>query len=430
MNIQTAQKTRMPQEIADRLVDPKVYGEFDTIHADLTWLRHNMPLSVAETDGYDPFWVVTKYKDIEEIGRQPRLFTNNGVRKTLITQDFEARAKAMQAQGREPVNRSLLTMDQPEHMRYRLITQARFAPKGIRSLEADIRGIAGRSVGALAGASECEFMDRVANRFPLRVIMSLLDVPREDEDMLLSLTQRFFNPRDTEISGKQGGFSVGATSNHDLVHEMKAYFTSIAEDRRANPRDDVASVIANAKIRGVPVPEFDVVSYYMTIATAGHDTTASSTGGAVRAMAENPEQFALVKADRSLIPSLVNEAVRWTSPVSHFMRTATADYELRGQHIRKGDWLMLCYPSGNRDEDIFVDPFKFQADRKPNSQIGFGYGAHVCLGQHLARMEMTIFMEEFFERVESIEMAGPARRTDSILVGGLKSLPIRYRLAE
>lgn len=430
MATQSRQRATMPREMAARLVDPRMYGEFDPIHADLTWLRQNMPLSVAEAEGYDPFWVVTRYHDIEEVGRQPLLFTNNGIRKTLINQDFERRAREMQAQGREPVNRSLLTMDEPEHMRYRLITQAQFAPKAIRSLEQAMREIARETIDRMSGQTECEFMDAVANRYPLRVIINLLDIPREDEDMLLSLTQRFFNPRDEEMAGQQGGYSVGATSNHDLVHEMKAYFTAIADDRRANPRKDVASIIANARIGGQPLPQFDVVSYYMTIATAGHDTTASSTGGAVRALAENPSEFAKVKADRGLIPSLVNEAVRWTSPVNHFMRTATVDYELRGQQIRKGDWLMLSYPSGNRDEEVFADPFSFKADRHPNPHIGFGYGAHVCLGQHLARMEMTIFMEEFFNRVAAIEPAGEARRTDSILVGGLKRLPIRYRLAD
>jgi cytochrome P450 len=429
MATRTMQSATMPRDMAARLVDPRMYGEFDPVHADWTWLRANMPLSIAEADGYDPFWVVTKYHDIEEIGRQPALFANNGVRKTLINRDFEQRAREMQAQGREPVNRSLLTMDDPEHMRYRLITQARFAPKGIRGLEKSMREIARRTIDNLSGKTECEFMDAVANRYPLRVIISLLDLPPGDEDMLLDLTQRFFNPRDVEVAGEQSGYSIGATSNHDLVHEMKAYFTSIAEDRRAHPRGDVASVIANARIGGQPIPMFDVVSYYMTVATAGHDTTASSTGGAVRALAENPAEFAKVKADRSLIPLLVNEAVRWTSPVNHFMRTATTDYDLRGQHVRKGDWLMLCYPSANRDEDVFEDPFVFKADRHPNPHLGFGYGAHVCLGQHLARMEMTIFMEEFFERVDWIEPAGEARRTDSILVGGLKRLPVRYRLA-
>ncbi|MGI9363489.1 MAG: cytochrome P450 [Parasphingorhabdus sp.] len=422
-------RSMIPSDIARRLVDPKAYGEWKPIHRDLAWLRREMPLSIANTEGYDPFWVVTKYHDIQEIGRQPALFLNNGVRKTLVSQDFARRAVQVQAEGRQPVNRSLLTMDAPEHMRYRLVATPSFSPKGVKVMTQQIQQISREMFDRLKGQSECDFMDTIANRYPLRVIIALLGLPRKDEDMLLDMTQRFFVPRDTDVTAEQTGDSIGATSNHDVAHEMFDYFSAIVADRRKNPRDDFASVIANAEIAGEPMPLFDAASYYMTIATAGHDTTASSTGGAIWALAERPGEFAKVKANRKLIPSLVYEAVRWTSPVSHFMRTATADYELRGQKIRVGDWLMLCFPSANRDEDIFADPFEFRVDRVPNPQLGFGYGAHVCLGQHLAKLEMTIFFEEFFNRVDHVELAGEPRRFDSILVGGVKRLPLRYRLA-
>ncbi|MBX9897561.1 MAG: cytochrome P450 [Qipengyuania sp.] len=421
--------THMPSDIAARIVNPKAYGEWNQLQKDFTWLRQNMPLSVAQAEGYDPFWMVTKYDDIQEIGRQPSIFANNGARKTLIDRNFAGHVAKVEAEGKRAVNRSLLTMDAPVHMRYRLITAAQFAPKGIKMLEQDIREIAREAIDAMVGHEEIDFLNAVSHRFPLRVILSLLQLPRSDEDMLLSMTQRFFNPRDTEIAGIQTGNSVGATSNHDVVNEMYDYFAALIANRRANPTGDLASVIANSTIDGQPIAEADAVSYYMTIATAGHDTTASSTAGAAWALSERPEEFAKVKADRSLIPSLVNEAIRWTSPVSHFMRTALSDYELRGQTIRAGDWLMLCYPSANRDEDIFEAPFEFRVDRAPNPQLAFGYGAHVCLGQHLAKMEMAIFFEEFFNRVESIELAGEPKRVDSILVGGLKRLPVRYKLA-
>ncbi len=421
--------TPMPGEIAARLVDPKAYGEWGQLQKDMTWLRHEMPLSVAVADGYDPFWMVTKYDDIQEIGRQPAVFANNGARKTLIDQNFVRRVAEVEAQGGRAVNRSLLTMDAPEHMRFRLVTAAKFAPKGIRALEEDVRVIAREAIDGMDGRDEIDFLNAVSHRYPLRVILSLLGLPRSDEAILLNMTQRFFNPRDTDLAGEQTGNSIGATANHDILDEMYGYFATLIADRRANPTSDVASAIANGTIEGQLISEADAVSYCLTIATAGHDTTASSTAGAVWAMAERPEQFAKVKADRSLIPTLVNEAIRWTSPVNHFMRTARSDYELRGQKIRAGDWLMLSYPSANRDEDKFEDPFEFRVDRNPNPQMAFGYGAHVCLGQHLARLEMTILFEEFFNRVESVELAGEPKRIDSISVGGIKRLPVRYRLA-
>jgi cytochrome P450 len=204
------------------------------------------------------------------------------------------------------------------------------------------------------------------------------------------------------------------------------YFNQITEARRANPTDDVATVIANAKLNGEDIGAFEAVSYYTIIATAGHDTTSSSTAGGLLGLIQNPDQLAAIQADLSLIPGLVDESIRMTTPVKHFMRSATRDYELRGQTIKKGDWLFLAYPSGNRDEEVFEDPYDFKIDRTPNKHLAFGYGAHLCLGQHLAKMEMRIFWEELLPRLKSVELAGQPKLTEANFVGGLKSLPIRY----
>ena len=170
------------------------------------------------------------------------------------------------------------------------------------------------------------------------------------------------------------------------------------------------------------------MSYYVIVATAGHDTTSSSTAGAVWGMCQYPETFAQVKADPSLIPALVDEAVRWTTPVKHFMRSATEDTEIAGQKIAKGDWLMLCYPSGNRDEAVFDAPEEFRLDRGPNKHLAFGYGAHLCLGQHLAKMEMRILFEELIPRLQSLELAGEPAMSYGNFVGGPKRLPIRFTM--
>jgi cytochrome P450 len=166
----------------------------------------------------------------------------------------------------------------------------------------------------------------------------------------------------------------------------------------------------------------------MIVATAGHDTTSSSTAGAIWALAEDPEQFARIKANPVLIPGLVDEAIRWMTPVKHFMRSATADTELGGRRIAKGDWLMLCYASANRDEEVFEDPFAFRCDRKPNRHIAFGYGAHLCLGQHLAKLEMRILFEELLPRLKSIALDGEVKMTQAYFVNGPKKLPIRFEL--
>jgi cytochrome P450 len=188
-------------------------------------------------------------------------------------------------------------------------------------------------------------------------------------------------------------------------------------------------VIANGAIEGCPLGDAERLWYYIIVATAGHDTTSSSTGGAMWALAENPAEFRKVKADLSLIPSLVDESIRWTTPVKTFMRTATADTEVRGRPVKKGDWIMLCYASGNRDEDVFEAPDTFRVDRKPNKHIAFGYGAHVCLGQHLAKMEMRILWEELLPRLKSVELGGPPAMSEAFFVNGPKRLPIRFEMA-
>jgi cytochrome P450 len=211
----------------------------------------------------------------------------------------------------------------------------------------------------------------------------------------------------------------------NVLTDFKSFFREILLARRKDPTDDVASVIANGTVDGELISESDVLDYYIGLATAGHDTTSSSTAGAIWGLAESPAEFAKVKDNAALIPSLVEEAIRWTTPIAHFMRSATADIELHSRKIAKGDWLMLSYLSGNRDEDVFADA-GFRVDRSPNPHISFGYGAHSCLGMHLARLEMRVLFEELLPHLDSLELGGTPQRTESTCVGGPKRLPIRF----
>jgi cytochrome P450 len=214
----------------------------------------------------------------------------------------------------------------------------------------------------------------------------------------------------------------------DTIAEVSGYFRRITEDRRRAPAGDLASVIANSLIDGAYMPELDSLGYYITIAFAGHDTTSSSVAGGMWALAERPGELAKVKADPGLIAGLVEESIRWTTPVYQFTRVAARDAEIRGQTVRAGEQVALCFPSGNRDEEIYEDPFEFRVDRNPIRHVAFGYGAHQCLGMHLARMEMTIFWEELLPRLKSVSLAGTPRRTITNFVGGPKTLPIHFRL--
>ena len=213
-----------------------------------------------------------------------------------------------------------------------------------------------------------------------------------------------------------------------LAQEYFAYFGAITADRRANPRDDLSTIIANGLVDGEPIGEREAMSYYVITATAGHDTTSSTAAGGLEQLIRHPDQLARLQADPSLIPGAIEEMIRWVTPVKHFMRTAAEDCELGGRQIKAGDGLGLFYWSGNRDERAFADPFAFRIDRSPNPQTAFGNGVHICLGLHLARLELRILFEELLPRLGRIELAGEPRNSIANFVSGLKTLPIRYKL--
>jgi hypothetical protein len=214
-----------------------------------------------------------------------------------------------------------------------------------------------------------------------------------------------------------------------IAQEFFTYFGKVIVDRRQNPRDDVATVIANGTIDGAPIPEKEALSYYVITATAGHDTTSSSAAGGFWQLAQNPGELAKLKADPSLIPLFIEESIRWTTPVKHFMRTATEDVALGGRTIRKGDGLALFYLSGNRDETVFAEPERFIADRNPNPHIAFGHGVHLCLGMHLARLELRILFEELLPLIAAVEPAGEGKLSVANFVNGLKTAPVKVRWA-
>ncbi|MCC2601126.1 cytochrome P450 [Sphingopyxis yananensis] len=423
----------LPGEVAAAVVDPKSYGAWDGLHEQLTWARTNAPLAVAEHADYDPFWLVTKHADVMAISRDPQRFAS-GIRPTTLTnKDGEKLARAATPNNDGHVIRSLVQMDAPDHMKYRLLTQAWFMPKNLRIVEDRIRQIARESVDKmLAMGNECDFARDVAAPYPLHVVMDILGVPPEDEPRMLMLTQQLFGSTDPELNRSQSEVKdaeqIIAMINY-VVADFENYFKVLTEDRRANPREDIATVIANATIDGGQIPDRELAGYYMIIATAGHDTTSASTASAIMELAKNPSLFERYRAAETDKSGLIEEAIRWATPVQHFMRSAKEDVEIGGQKIRAGDWLMLNYVSANRDEDVFEDPFTFNPDRVKNQQIAFGFGAHVCLGQHLARMEMRIFMEELLPRIKKLELAGDPARVESVFVGGLKRLPIRFEAA-
>lgn len=420
----------LPDDLSWAVVSPKSYADQAFVDGAFARMRADYPLAKTNLDEFSPFWVVTKHADILEISRQNDLFLNGDLASTLTTKAADAIVRG-QTGGSPHLIRTLVQMDAPDHPKFRVMTQAWFMPQNLKKLEARVREIARAYVDKMASMNgECDFLNDIALYFPLRVIMEILGVPEEDEPRMLKLTQELFGAQDQDVnrSGEDSAANVekALADIQAVLMDFFMYFNKITESRRTTPTDDVATVIANAKLDGQDIGAFEAVSYYTIIATAGHDTTSSSTAGGMLGLIENPDQLAAVKADPSLIAGLVDESIRMTTPVKHFMRSATADYKLRGQTIKKGDWIFLAYPSGNRDEEVFEEPYAFKIDRTPNKHLAFGYGAHLCLGQHLAKMEMRIFWEELLPRLKSVELSGQPKLTEANFVGGLKSLPIRY----
>ncbi len=424
--------------IDDRIVNPDVYTDLPTLLADYATLRREDPVHWTQPEGYRPFWAITRHADITTVSKSNELFIN---RERTYLSPIEGEQFIQQMTGDTHLFRTLVDLDDPEHRKLRQVTHSWFQPGTVKkNLEPKVREIAREHVELMRSKGETmDFVNEVALFYPLRVIMEILGVPREDEAMMLKMTQETFGALDPDVvarsqmlTSEAGLWGGSGNSQVDLIQLAQVffqYFAKVIADRRANPRDDVATVIANGTIDGKPIPEREALSYYVITATAGHDTTSSSAAGGFCELAKNPAELAKLKADPSLIPLFVEEAIRWTTPVKHFMRTATEDTILNGKLIRKGDGLCLFYLSGNRDEAVFDEPDVFKADRDPNRHIAFGHGAHLCLGMHLARLELKILFEELLPQIESLELAGETKLSYANFVNGLKTLPVRVKWA-
>lgn len=421
------------------VIDPKSYADWDGLLDHFDALRRETPVvRVVNDELHDPFWLVTGYDDVMRISKDNKLFLNNPRGVVFGAKSGEDMVKEITG-GSPHLVRSLVTLDAPTHPKYRRLTQDWFMPKNINQMEEEIRALAKTTVDRLLDANqkggqyEADFVPVISAPYPLHVVMQILGVPEEDEQRMLFLTQQMFGGQDEDLN-KTGMADMTPEQITQLVvgavADFEAYFAKLTEEKRANPTDDVASVIANAKVDGEYLNDRDMAGYYIILAAAGHDTTSASTAGAMQALAQDPEQFARLKADRDLLPGIVEEAIRWTTPVQHFMRTAAEDTEVGGQKITKDDWLMISYVAANHDENVFPDPRKFDASRSPNRHLAFGAGAHQCLGLHMARMEMKILFNELLDRIETLELAGEPKRANSTFVGGLKTLPIKYTLSK
>ena len=409
-------------EAAKVLADPTAYADDTRLHAALTHLRANNPVAWVDNRPYRPFWAITKHADITAVERANNLFLSEPrpLLSTAVADDF---AKEQLDAGTGL--RTLIHMDDPHHRKVRAIGADWFRPKAMRDLKVHVDELAKRYVDRMRDIGpECDFVTEIAVNFPLYVIMSLLGLPEEDFPRMHMLTQEMFGGDDEEYN-KRG---QSPEEQLQILLDFFAYFSNLTASRREHPTEDLASAIANGRIDGEPLSDVDTASYYVIVASAGHDTTKDAISGGLLALIENPSELERLRQDMDLMPTAVEEMIRWTTPVKEFMRTAAEDTTVRGVHIAKGESVYLAYVSGNRDEEVFDEPFRFDVGRDPNKHVAFGYGVHFCLGAALARMEMASLYSELIPRLESIELAGKPELSATTFVGGLKHLPIRYSL--
>lgn len=402
------------------LLDPAIMGDEAKMYNLFAHLREHDPVSYVEHENYDPFWAITRYDDIKFISQNNDRFINNP-RTVLVTKQFEQilRDKFGTRNGLE----TLIHMDAPKHKQLRGVTRDWFKPGPIGKLSGNIEAIAKQFVDKMeAQGGECDFVKEISLLYPLQVIMAIIGVPPEEEAMMLKLTQELFGGADPTQSR-------GLTPEDSLavVMDFFTYFTALVEDRKSNPKDDLATLLATALVDGEPMEQLDQISYFIITATAGHDTTAATIAGGMKALIENPEQLQKLRDNPDLCGSAAREMIRYTSPVRHMMRTTTQDEQFQGKTIKAGENICLWYPSANRDAGAINNPDVFDIERDNKHQLAFGFGSHMCLGQHLAILEVELFFRELLPRLKHIESFGEPDWVQAIFVGGLKSMPVRYQ---
>lgn len=425
----TGQDQRVPDEIAEAVIHPESYVRLeDVVLPACAWLRADLPVGKADIDGWDPVWLVARHSEMSAIARDQETFLNGDfphLPSHATVEFYEQTARATARSFDYPSY-----MDPPEHPLFRASIMGHFQPASVRAhYDSRVRTFAKSAVDELMrGEGECDFVRDFAIHYPLRVILSVLGVDEHEAPRMLQLTREFFGINDPANLRDEFRDLPDAAARQwaAVIAELQDYFAGLRADRREEPEDDLISVINSSAVNGEAWPDRYADSFLAGVAPAGHDTTSSTIAGGMLGLIRFPEQLAKVKADPGLIPSLVEESLRYTTPAKHFMREAAIDTTVNGVEIKAGERVMMLFVSGNRDEQVFPNPDAFDVTRRPNPHLAFSHGPHICTGMHLARLEMRALWEELLPRIATVELAGEPELQQANLVSGLSTLPIRF----
>ncbi|TXK38572.1 cytochrome P450 [Nonomuraea sp. C10] len=387
------------------LVDQDRYADAGPPHEQLAWLREHDPVHWHE--GEPGFWAVTRHEDVVHVSRHSELFSS--ARKLALFNEMPEEQRALQRM-------MMLNQDPPEHTRRRSLVNRGFTPRAIGALEQHIRDICDDLLDQLG--TEADFVTEVAAPLPLYVICELLGAPVEDRDKIFNWSNRMIGAQDPDYAAFPEEGSAAAA-------EVYAYANELAAKRRANPREDIVTKLLQTDENGETLSEDEFDLFVLLLVVAGNETTRNAASGGMLALFEHPGQWDRLVADPSLAATAADEIVRWVSPVNLFRRTSTRDQTLGGKTIKEDDKVVVFYSSANRDTSIFPDADVFDIGRNPNPHIGFGGGgAHFCLGNHLAKLELRVLFEQLARRHPRLRQTGPARRLRSNFINGIKELPV------
>ena len=378
-------------------------------------LRREDPVHWHDHPSYQGFWAVTRYDDVRAVSRDHVTFSAE-LGSTFL-QDMDEAAM-------ELVRMTILNMDPPKHSRFRRIVSAGFKPRMINALVDHIQELADQIVDEIAGEQQIEFVERVAAELPLRVICELLGVPVEDRHLVFDWSNRMVGSQDPD-------FRASPEDGEAAMAEIYMYCDALAEDRRANPQDDIMTALVEAEVDGDRLSKEELNMFFVTLVVAGNETTRNLIAHSMLAILEHPELQAELVAgidDDELWTSATEEFLRWGASIHNFRRTATVDTEIAGQPIKAGDKVVIYYPSANRDPEHFTEPDVFDPRRTPNDHVTFGGGGtHFCLGANLARAQIKAMVRTFLRRYPDVAPAGEHQRMRSDFVNGIKSLPVRLQ---
>ena len=378
-------------------------------------LRAEAPVFWHERKPGAGFWSIARYDDALNVYHTPETYSSE----RGISLVFSAAGASEEQSG---FGQMMIMTDPPRHGKIRSLINRRLTPRAVNEFEPHIRQITSDVIDAVIEKGECDFVVDIAGKLPTAVICDMMGIPREYWDVMFALGNQSIGTADPEYQQGRTAAETGMAAEAQIF----SYFSKWIDERRKNPGDDLISAFVHGDVDGASLNDLEVLFNCFLLIIGGQETTRNATSGGILALVENPAERAKLRNDPSMLTVAMEEFLRWTSPVTHIMRSATKDAEIRGQRIRAGDKVVIWNASANRDESIFPLPDVFDIARTPNDHLAFGHGEHFCIGANLARLELRVMIEEVTRRMPDLELAGPVERLRSNFVAGIKHMPVRF----